>query len=94
MSKAKPFRDVQSGDLFRDIDGTVLIKIKQKVYTTADGSELANCMILIPNKHKDDRGDMKKTENDTYCEVLDEVEVGEIHLIEDAKAVQTEENTI
>lgn len=85
MSKAKPFRDVQAGNFFWDIDGTLFIKIAQKVYTAADGSEIANCMILIPNRQKDDRGDMRKKEVDTYCEVLDEVEVGEIHLIEDAK---------
>jgi hypothetical protein len=90
MSKAKPFRDVSTGDLFRDIDGTLFIKTKQKVYLNADGSDIANCMILIPNKQKDDRGDMRKKENDTYCEVLDITEVGEIHLIDDAKIVQEE----
>jgi hypothetical protein len=85
MSKAKPFRDVSSGDLFRDIDGTTFIKVNQKVYLTSDGSEIANCVILIPNKQKDDRGDIRKKEVDTYCEVLDPSEIEEIHLIEDSK---------
>ena len=90
MSKARPFKDVQSGNLFRDVDGTVLIKINQKAYLTSDGSDIANCMILIPNKQKDDRGDMRKKEQDTYCEILDNTEVGEIHLIDDAKVVSDE----
>ena len=88
MAKAKPFKDVQSGDLFRDIDGTVLIKTNQKVYTATDGSDIANCMILIPNKQKDDRGDMRKKEIDTYCEILDTAEIGEIHLIDDKKIME------
>lgn len=86
MSKPKPFRDVQVGCLFRDIDGTTFIKT-QKIYLTADGSELANCVILIPNKQKEERGDMRKKEIDSFCDMLDDTEIGEIHLIEDAKTL-------
>lgn len=91
MSKAKPFKDVQSGSLFRDIDGTILVKVGQKVYLNSEGSEIANCMILVPNKQKENRGDMRRKDYDTYCEILDDTEVGEIHLIEDAKMVVPDE---
>jgi len=91
VSKAKPFKDVSSGSLFRDIDGTVLIKTRQKVYLTPDSADIVNCMILVPNKQKDDRGDLRRKENDTYCEILDDIEVGEIHLIEDAKILIPDE---
>jgi len=77
--KAKPFRDVNTGECFRDIDGTVFVKTS-KAYSSTDSPEILNCMVLLPNKMKDTRGLLKKKENDVYCEVLDEADLEDIKL--------------
>jgi len=81
--KPKPFRDVNIGDCFRDIDGTIFVKTS-KAYSSTDNPEIINSMVLFPNKQKDVRGQLKKKENDVYCEVLDDADLEEmkLHLIE------------
>jgi len=77
----KPFKDINIRDIFRDIDGTILIKT-DKTYAGASRSEVMNCVVLVPNKPNDYRGQMKKKENDSYCEVLDDVDMSDIRLKE------------
>lgn len=79
--KARPFKDVKTGETFRDVEGTVYIKT-DKSYATADGSEILNCVILFPYKTKDSRGQLKKKEYDSYCEVLDDPDLEEYKLHE------------
>lgn len=77
--RAKPFRDVNTGEYFRDIDGTIYVKTS-KAYSSADTPDIVNCMVLFPNKQKETRGQLRKKENDVYCEVLDEIDLEEMKL--------------
>lgn len=79
--RPRPFKDVKTGEAFRDVDGTVFIKT-DKAYATNDGSEIVNCVVLFPNKQKDLRGSLKKKDLDVYCEVLDDPDMEEYQLHE------------
>ena len=73
--KAKPFRDVDIGEMFRDIDGTHFFKTGKALtpVKTDEGSSYRelNCMIAIPNKPKDGRGQLRYKPEAEYCEVLE-----------------------
>lgn len=72
--KPVPFARVNLGDIFNDIDGTTFIKTGKALTPNKDeaGAFLElNCMILIPNKPKDNRGQLRYKSPDTYCEILD-----------------------
>ena len=75
----KPFKDVTIKEIFRDIDGTILIKT-DKTYSGVNRSDILNCTVLIPNKASEYRGQMKKKENDSYCEVFDAIDISELNL--------------
>lgn len=79
--KPKPFRDLIVGNIFRDIDGTTYIK-SGKSFTTGEEQKVLNCIILIPNKSKDGRGQLRFKDEDVYCEVLEEIEIIELKLEE------------
>jgi len=80
--KPLPFKRVLVGDIFNDIDGTTMIKTGRALLPKIeddDGQEL-NCMILIPNRVKDKRGQLRSKNDDVYCEVLDPSEVANLRL--------------
>lgn len=74
--KSKPFDRVKIGDLYRDIDGNLLMKIPK-----AQGSEdTFNSVILIPNKKDLERGSLVAKNREAYCEVLIKSEVADVKL--------------
>jgi len=80
--KPLPFDRVKVGQVFRDIDGTIFMRIT-RAFGDNDGRTAINCAILITNKpESDNRGDVIAKARDTYCEVLDERELSELKLID------------
>lgn len=80
--KAIPFERVKQGQVFRDIDGTTLMRTT-KSYSDVEGQNLVNCVVLISNKPESiSRGDMIAKGRDIYCEALNDREVSELKLIE------------
>ncbi len=82
--KPAPFLRLNVGDIFNDIDGTTFIKtgkcfIQCKEDVAAPAKEL-NCVILIPNKPKDSRGQIRFKDDDVYCEVFDDKEISELQI--------------
>lgn len=81
--KPLPFRRVSVGDIFNDVDGTTLVKTGRALLPEKDdegGRDELNCMILIPNRSKDKRGQLRSKNDDVYCEVLDPSEVANLRL--------------
>lgn len=88
VMKPFPFLRVGVGGIFNDIDGTTFVKTAKALLPNREEGlppvEL-NCMILIPNKNKDKRGQLRSKNDDVYCEVLDPSEVAELKLEEAAE---------
>ena len=82
--KPMPFLRLVVGDIFNDIDGTTFIKIGKCYTPTKDESSSSykelNCVILVPNKLKDTRGQIRFKNDDVYCEVFDEEEISELKI--------------
>lgn len=74
--KAKPFERVKIGDLYRDIDGNLLMKIPK----STGEEDTFNSVILIPNKKDLDRGNLMSKGREVYCEVLTKPEIADIKL--------------
>lgn len=74
--KSKPFERVKIGDLFRDLDGNVLMKIPK---STGD-EDTFNSVILVPNKKDLSRGNLISKNREAYCEVLTKVEISDLKL--------------
>ena len=79
--KASPFERVKPGQLFRDIDGNVLMRTS-KAYADNEGRTPINCIVLIPNKGELTRGDTLTKTREIYCEVLDDRELSQIKLVD------------
>lgn len=80
--KPKPFDRIKVGEIFRDIDGTILMRT-EKTFANEEGKNILNCAILIPNISSLKRGDVIGKTRDTYCESLNDREVSEIRLAEE-----------
>lgn len=80
--KPLPFARVGIGDIFNDVDGTTFVKTAKAMLPKKEDVTYAelNCMILIANKHRDARGQLRGKNDDVYCEVLDPSEVAELQL--------------
>lgn len=81
--KPVPFKRVAVGDIFNDVDGTTFVKTGKALLPKVDEDESRdelNCMILIPNRVKDKRGQLRSKNEDVYCEVLDPSEVANLRL--------------
>lgn len=79
--KALPFEKVKTGQAFRDVDGTVLMRTS-KAFGDNEGRTPVNCAILISNKTDLSRGDLISKTRDIYCEVLDQRELSELRLVD------------
>ena len=79
--KATPFERVKIGQVFRDIDGTLIMRIN-KAYGDNEARSLINCVILISNKTEVSRGGLLAKTRDIYCEVLDDRELSDLGLID------------
>lgn len=82
--KPFPFKRLSIGDIFNDIDGTTFIRtgtsVPKGAFDQVDERPELNCMILIPNKGKDKRGQLRFKADDVYCELLDATEISNIRL--------------
>lgn len=78
-----PFLRVPLGGIFNDIDGTTFLKTGKVYFKKETDYQEANCVILIPNKPKDQRGTVKSKEDDIYCDVLDKSEIADLVLNDD-----------
>lgn len=74
--KSKPFDRVKIGELYRDLDGNLLMKIPK---ATGD-EDTFNSVILIANKKDLDRGNLLSKNREAYCEVLTKNEIAEVKL--------------
>lgn len=74
--KTKPFEKVKIGELFRDIDGNLLMKIPK----TQGADRTYNSVALTSNKKDITRGILIAKMRDTYCEVLNKNEICDIRL--------------
>ena len=79
--KAKPFERLKVGELFRDIDGTLLMRTS-KSFSDVEAKNITNCTVLIPNKPDDNRGEMVYRARDVYCDTLTDREISEIKLVD------------
>lgn len=79
--KAMPFERTKIGNIFRDIDGNIILRVA-KAYGDNEGRTPINCAILVSNKNDNTRGDVLAKNREAYCEVLDDREVSEIKLVD------------
>ena len=77
--KPKPFERLKTGDVFRDLDGNILMKL----ITANDGTKSYNCVVLIGNQASIKRGNLDEQHRDSYCEFLEEVEIAELRIMQD-----------
>ena len=77
--KPKPIERLKTGDIFRDLDGNILMKL----ITVNDGTKSYNCVILTGNQASVKRGCLDEQQRDSYCEFLEEVEVAELRVMQD-----------
>lgn len=78
--KAKPFDRVKISEIFRDVDGNIILK-QNRVFGDNEGRTPLNCVILVPNKPDIQRGDILFKNREVYCEVLDDREISELKFV-------------
>jgi len=88
--KPMPFIRVQVGGIFNDIDGTTFIKTGKVYFKREADYQEANCVVLIPNKPKDQRGTIRSKEDDVYCEVLDKSEIADLVLNDENETTEND----
>lgn len=79
--KEKPFEKIKIGEVFRDLDGNLLMR-SAKAYNDAEGQNLLNTVVLISNRADLNRGELIYKNRDIYCELLNDREVSETRLVE------------
>lgn len=82
--KPMPFLRLNVGDVFNDIDGTTFIKTGKCLTPSKEDRSTSykelNCVILVPNKPMDARGQLRFKNDDVYCEVFDDQEITELKI--------------
>jgi len=86
--KPMPFLRVPLGGIFNDIDGTTFLKTTKVYFKKETDYQEINCIVLIPNKPKDQRGTIRTKEDDVYCEVLDKAEIADLVLNDENEIIE------